>query len=148
MNAPASVGVAQSFLKIFVADLERSSAFYAAALGLTPGGRMAAPMFDEVILRPPEGEPGGSLVLCRWRDERPLELGNARGPIGFSVVDVDAAYGRVLAAGGRAVWRPEAWGRRAWRSSSIPTAMSWSFWTSALPPDTRNKRGLGADAEA
>jgi lactoylglutathione lyase len=110
MNAPASVGVAQSFLKIFVADLERSSAFYAAALGLTPGGRMAAPMFDEVILRPPEGEPGGSLVLCRWRDERPLEPGNARGPIGFSVVDVDAAYGRVLAAGGKSRLAPRSLG--------------------------------------
>jgi lactoylglutathione lyase len=110
MYAPASVGVAQSFLKIFVADLERSSAFYAAALGLTLGARMAAPMFDEVILRPPGGEPGGSLVLCRWRDERPLELGNARGPIGFSVVDVDAAYGRVLAAGGESRLAPRSLG--------------------------------------
>lgn len=110
MNGPASVGAAQSFLKIFVADLDRSSAFYAAALGLTPAGRMAASMFDEVILRPPKGEPGGSVVLCRWRDERPLELGNARGPIGFTVVDVDAAYDRVLAAGGESRLTPRSLG--------------------------------------
>jgi lactoylglutathione lyase len=51
-------------------------------------------------LRPGEGVKGGSLVLCRWRDGRALELGNAHGPIGLKVSDVDAVYARVLAAGG------------------------------------------------
>jgi lactoylglutathione lyase len=94
------MSAAQSFLKIFVADLDRSAAFYAESLGFTVGGRFATEAFDELILRPGEGVKGGSLVLCRWKDGRALELGNAHGPIGLKVADVDAAYARVLAAGG------------------------------------------------
>lgn len=94
------MSAAQSFLKIFVADLERSAAFYAESLGFVAGGRFATEAFDELILRPGEGVKGGSLVLCRWRDGRALDLGNAHGPIGLKVSDVDAAYAQVLAGGG------------------------------------------------
>jgi catechol 2,3-dioxygenase-like lactoylglutathione lyase family enzyme len=93
-------GAAQTFLKIFVADLDRSAAFYADALGFVPGARFAVEAFEELVLRPGQGVRGGSLVLCRWRDGRPLELGNAHGPIGLKVADVDAAHDQVLAAGG------------------------------------------------
>lgn len=94
------MSVAQTFLKIFVADLDRSAAFYAAALGFAQAARFATHDFDELILRPGEGVKGGSLILCRWKDGRVLELGNAHGPIGFKVADVDAAHASVLAAGG------------------------------------------------
>jgi len=104
------MSAAQSFLKIFVAELDRSAAFYAAALGLSPGGRMAAPGFDELILRPPQGQSGGSIVLCCWRDGRALEMGNANGPIGFSVADVDAIHDRVVAAGGTSRLAPRSLG--------------------------------------
>lgn len=104
------MSAAQSFLKIFVADLDRSAAFYADALGLVPGGRMAAPAFDELILRAPEGRGGGSIVLCRWRDGRALERGNANGAIGFSVADVDAVHARALAAGGTSRLSPRSLG--------------------------------------
>jgi lactoylglutathione lyase len=93
-------GAAQTFLKIFVADLDRSAAFYADSFGFKVGGRFSTEAFDELILRPGEGVKGGSLVLCRWKDGRALDLGNAHGPIGLKVADVDAAYARVLAAGG------------------------------------------------
>ena len=99
------MSASQSFLKIFVADLDRSAAFYA-ALGLAPGGRMAAPAFDELILR----GSGGSIVLCRWRDGRALERGNANGPIGFMVTDVDAVHDRVVAAGGTSRLSPRSLG--------------------------------------
>lgn len=94
------MSVAQSFLKIFVADLDRSAAFYVDVLGLVEGGRMAAPEFDELILRAPKGGTGGSIVLCRWRDGRALERGNVNGAIGFSVADVDAVH-ESGAGGGR-----------------------------------------------
>ena len=104
------MSVSQSFLKIFVADLDRSAAFYASALGLVPGGRMAAPAFDELILRASEGASGGSIVLCRWRDGRALEMGNANGAIGFSVADVDTVYARALEAGGASRLAPRSLG--------------------------------------
>jgi predicted enzyme related to lactoylglutathione lyase len=104
MNAPAEQSAveraAQIFAKIFVADLERSAAFYGQALGLVEAGRFATHDFDELILRPGEDGKGGSLVLCRWKDGRALMLGNAHGPLGFKVTDVDAAHARVLDAGG------------------------------------------------
>lgn len=90
---------AQSFLKIFVADLDRAARFYSEAFGYEPGGRMAAPIFDEIILRPTKGQ-GGAIVLCRWRDGRALHHGDAHGAIGFDVDDVDRVHARALAAGG------------------------------------------------
>jgi lactoylglutathione lyase len=100
VSGPDVEAAAPNFVKIFVADLDRSAAFYAASLGFVVGARFSAPEFDEVILRPGEGVRGGSLVLCRWKDGRALVLGNAHGPLGLRVDDVDAAHGQVLAAGG------------------------------------------------
>jgi predicted enzyme related to lactoylglutathione lyase len=100
MSVAIVEAAAQVFVKIFVSDLERSAAFYGAALGFAPAGQFSTPEFDELILRPGEGARGGSLVLCRWKDGRALALGNAHGPLGLKVEDVDGAHGRVLAAGG------------------------------------------------
>jgi lactoylglutathione lyase len=100
VSAEEVEAAAQVFVKIFVADLDRSAAFYAAGLGFMPGGRFTAPDFDELILRPGQGVRGGSLVLCRWKDGRALVLGNAHGPVGLKVDDVDAAHAQVLSAGG------------------------------------------------
>lgn len=100
MSAPVAEAAAQVFVKIFVADLDRSARFYGAGLGFAESGRFATPEFDEVILKPGQGVRGGSLVLCRWKDGRALVLGNAHGPIGLKVEDVDAAHRQVLAAGG------------------------------------------------
>lgn len=100
MSVQATEVAAQIFVKIFVADLDRSTAFYGAGLGFVAGGGFSTAEFDEVILRPGEGVRGGSLVLCRWKDGRVLVLGNAHGPLGFKVDDVDAAHARILAAGG------------------------------------------------
>jgi hypothetical protein len=119
-------GAAQVFVKIFVADLDRSAAFYAAGLGFVAGRPVSAPEFDELILRPGEGVRGGSLVLCRWKDGRALALGNAHGPVGLKVDDVDAAHARswppAVSAGSRRSTSKAA----AWRSCRIPTATLWS----------------------
>lgn len=101
--------LAPSFLKIFVADLDRAQAFYGAAFGLAEVARFAAPTFDERILSP--GETGGlALVLCQRRDGQPLNLGDAYGPIGFRVQDLEARHVAVLAAGGVQVMAPRAVG--------------------------------------
>jgi lactoylglutathione lyase len=100
MSAPGVEAAAQIFVKMFVADLDRSAAFYGASLGFVAGPRFSTPEFDELVLRPGEGARGGSLVLCRWKDGRALVQGNAHGPLGLKVNDVDAAYHRILAAGG------------------------------------------------
>jgi lactoylglutathione lyase len=88
------------FVKLFVGDLDRAARFYADSLGMKPSSRIAAQAFDEQILRPANSR-GASLVLCRWRDGRALDRGNAHGPIGFLVENVDAVAERVAAAGGR-----------------------------------------------
>ncbi len=98
-------GSALSFVKIFVADLDRSAKFYSRAFGLTVGRHMATPEFDECILRPADGN-GGSLVLCRWKDGRALTHGNAKGPIGFIVGAVDEVHDAVIDAGGASRVKP------------------------------------------
>jgi len=100
MSAASVEAAAQIFVKIFVTDLDRSAMFYSASLGFVAGPRFAAREFDELVMRPGEGVRGGSLVLCRWKDGRAMELGNAHGPLGLRVEDVDAAHDKVLAAGG------------------------------------------------
>ena len=102
----ASRGVA--FAKLFVADLDRSAEFYRAGLGLEPAQRFATPEFDELVLRARDG--GGSLVLCRWKDGRALERGNAHGPIGFIVADVDTTYTACSTAGAAPIYPPAAYG--------------------------------------
>jgi predicted enzyme related to lactoylglutathione lyase len=46
------------------------------------------------------------LILYHEIDGPPLRHGNAWGPIGFQVSDVDAAYAAALAAGGKADVEP------------------------------------------
>ncbi|MHA3842133.1 VOC family protein [Sphingomonas aestuarii] len=98
-------GSALSFVKIFVADLDRSSAFYSRAFGLFTGQHVATPEFDECILRPADGN-GGSLVLCQRKDGRDLSHGNANGPIGFIVDAVDGVHDAVIHAGGVSRMKP------------------------------------------
>ena len=54
MSGQSVEAAAQVFVKMFVADLERSAAFYGASLGFVAGGRFSTPEFDELILRPGE----------------------------------------------------------------------------------------------
>lgn len=92
------------FIKIFVNDLPRAARFYERVFGFAESRRLSAPEFDEHVLAAP-GDPV-SIVLCRWKDGRPLVAGNARGPLGFAVVDVKERYELMLAEGGEAVLPP------------------------------------------
>lgn len=106
-----TIALAPAFLKIFVGDLDRSVAFYRDCLGFVEAQRMAARDFDEIVMRPGGEKKGASLVLCRWKDGRTLDLGNAHGPFGFFVEDVDATFAAITGAGGSTHIAPVDFGR-------------------------------------
>jgi lactoylglutathione lyase len=98
-SAPAPAApepLALSFLKFTVSDLPKMQAFYEKAFGMTQQKRLDSPGVTEVILTNPKGL---DLALVFYKDNRKLTLGNANGPIGFYLKDVDAAYARAMAAG-------------------------------------------------
>lgn len=101
-----SASISPAFLKIFVADLNRAAAFYTRCFGLVEARRIQAREMDEAVLSPIDDQPGVSLVLCCWSDGRTLDLGNAHGPIGFMVDDVDARFDALVAAGAAQVVAP------------------------------------------
>lgn len=95
--APADPGPPSlSFLKFNVSDLPAMQAFYEKAFGMTQQKRLDSPGFTEVILTGPRGL---DLALVFYKDKRKLTLGDANGPIGFYLQDVDAAYAKAIAAG-------------------------------------------------
>ena len=85
-----------SFLKFTVADLPKMQAFYEKAFGMRQQKRLDNPGSTEVILTTDKGL---DLALVYYKDGRKLTLGNANGPIGFYLKDVDDAYARTMAAG-------------------------------------------------
>ncbi len=91
---PASLG--PSFLKFTVSNLPAMQAFYEKAFGMTQQKRLDNPANTEVILTSPKG---ADVALVFYKDGRKITLGNANGPIGFYLKDVDAAYARAMAAG-------------------------------------------------
>jgi len=93
---PASLRV--SFLKFTVSDLPAMQSFYEKAFGMTQQKRLDNPGSTEVILTGPS--PGADLALVFYKDGRKVALGNANGPIGFYLQDVDGVYAKAMAAGG------------------------------------------------
>ena len=85
-----------SFLKFTVSDLPAMQAFYQKAFGMTQQKRLDNPGSTEVILTDPKGL---DLALVYYKDGRKITLGNANGPIGFYLKDVDGVYARAMAAG-------------------------------------------------
>jgi predicted enzyme related to lactoylglutathione lyase len=85
-----------SFVKFTVSDLATMQGFYEKAFGMTQQKRLDNPGFIEVILTDPKGL---DLALVYYKDNRKITLGNANGPIGFYLKDVDSVYQRAMAAG-------------------------------------------------
>lgn len=94
-----------SFLKFTVADLPAMQSFYEKAFGMTQQKRLDNPGSTEVILTAP-GPEGADLALVFYKDGRKVALGTANGPIGFYLKDVDAAYAKAMAAGGKSLTAP------------------------------------------
>jgi predicted enzyme related to lactoylglutathione lyase len=87
------------FVKLVVRELEPMLDFYARVLGLIAVQTIDLPEMTEKILRKPGQEAGAGLILYRHKDGREITLGNAYGPVGFYVRDVDAAFAHAVAAG-------------------------------------------------
>jgi len=87
------------FVKLVVRELEPILDFYDRVLGLVAVQTIDTPEMTEKILRKPGQESGAGLILYRHKDGREITLGNAYGPVGFYVRDVDAAYAHAVAEG-------------------------------------------------
>ena len=94
------------FTKIIVRDLDGAVDFYDKILGLKLVQTVEFPHLIEKLLAAPGQEAGPFLVLYHEFEGAPLKHGNAWGPIGFQVPDVDATYAEALAAGGTADMEP------------------------------------------
>jgi lactoylglutathione lyase len=89
------------FVKLVVGELEPMLDFYGRVLGLVAVQTIDTPEMTEKILRRPGQEAGAGLILYRHKDGREITLGNAYGPVGFYVRDVDAAFAHAVAEGAR-----------------------------------------------
>lgn len=105
--ATAAPSATFGFVKLVVRELEPMLTFYERVLGLVAAQTIDTPEMTEKILRKPGQGAGAGLILYRHKDGREITLGNAYGPVGFYVRDVDAAYAHALAQGAtahRAPW--------------------------------------------
>lgn len=90
--------------KLVVADIAAATTFYQSLFGFSERRRIEGPDFFEVLLD--QGPGGFTLVLYQHRDGRPIELGNAYGPLGFVVQDIAAEITRAVSAGARLINGP------------------------------------------
>ena len=102
---PSAAPLTLSFLKFTVSDLPKMQAFYQTAFGMRQQKRIDGPANTEVILTTDKGL---DLALVYYKDGRKITLGNANGPIGFYLKDVDDAYARAMAAGATSRSAPRA----------------------------------------
>jgi lactoylglutathione lyase len=108
-TAPAQTGVAAAtyaFSKLIVSDLDGAVDFYARVLGLAVLQSIDMDELAERILGKPGQQGGANLVLYQHKDGRKLTLGDAHGPVGFFVRDVDTAYAHALTQGANAHREP------------------------------------------
>ena len=90
---------------IGVSDLKRSSAFYAAALGLRAVQTYTLPHMDEIVMA---HEGRTAVVLMHWTDGSPRSYANVPVKLVFYVTDPVIAMDRIVAAGGRLILAPTA----------------------------------------
>jgi predicted enzyme related to lactoylglutathione lyase len=102
---PATLNL--SFVKFTVSDLPTMQAFYQKAFGMQVQKRLDNPGSIEVILTDPKGL---DLALVYYKDNRKITLGNANGPIGFYLEDVDGTYKRAMDAGAKSISGPRTGG--------------------------------------
>ena len=90
-----------AFTKVVVSDLDGAVDFYGRVLGLVVAQSIEMDDLAERILAKPGQQGGANLILYQHKDGRKLTLGDAHGPVGFYVRDVDATYAHALAQGAR-----------------------------------------------
>lgn len=90
---------------IGVSDLNRSAAFYAAALGLKAVQTFSLPHMDEIVMA---HDGRTAVVLMHWTDGSSKSYADAPVKLVFYVTDPMAVMDRVIAAGGGLVLAPTA----------------------------------------
>lgn len=105
-TATSTTAASFAFTKIIVRDVDGAEAFYGKVLGLKNVRTVEFPELVEKLLVVPGQEAGPFLILYHEYEGPALHHGNAWGPIGFQVADVDATYALALAAGGKADMEP------------------------------------------
>jgi lactoylglutathione lyase len=95
-----------AFSKLVVSDLDGAVDFYNRVLGLVVTQSIDMEEIAERILGKPGQQGGANLVLFQNKDGRKLTLGDAHGPVGFFVRDVDTTYAHALTQGAKAQREP------------------------------------------
>lgn len=104
--ATTTPSVRFGFVKFVVRDLEAMRDFYERAFGLVVAQTIDLPDITELVLRRVGEETGFSLILYWNKDGRETTLGDAHGPLGLYVRDVDAAYAHAVSQGATAHREP------------------------------------------
>ncbi|GGC74485.1 VOC family protein [Chelatococcus reniformis] len=91
-----------AFVKFVVGDLEAMASFYQRIFGFEVAQTIELADATELVLRRPGDDNGFSLILYGPHDRRPVAVGDAHGPLGLYVRDVDAAYAYAVDAGAKA----------------------------------------------
>ena len=99
----ATSGIALSFFKLNVPEMEPALAFWREAFGFAVTQSFDEPEFAEHIMALPGQENGPNLLLVAYKDGRNVEPGPGHGPVGFQCSDIEASHQRALAAGAREV---------------------------------------------
>lgn len=100
------------FLKIAVADLDRSRTFYEAGFGMSAGAPIVQTGVTEQVLKSPDN--AFAMTLVNHTDGRAIDAGGSTGAVpfyvGFYVRGMEQAIARAQAAGARLLRGPERFG--------------------------------------
>lgn len=88
-----------TFVKLTVADIGSATRFFEEGLGMTHSNTIETDAFCEHIMTGRQGST--TIVLFHHKDGRPIEHGNAHGPIGMMTRDLEADLARATEAGAR-----------------------------------------------
>jgi lactoylglutathione lyase len=99
-QAPTTpISVRMGFVKFVVQDLEKMRSFYERAFGLVVAQTIDLPDIVELVMRRPGEEGGFSLILYWPKAGGDVAVGNAHGPLGLYVRDVDIAFAHAVKEG-------------------------------------------------
>jgi lactoylglutathione lyase len=97
--ATTPISVRMGFVKFVVQDLEKMRSFYERAFGLAVAQTIDLPDIVELVMRRPGEEAGFSLILYWPKAGGNVSVGNAHGPLGLYVRDVDIAFAHAVREG-------------------------------------------------
>jgi predicted enzyme related to lactoylglutathione lyase len=99
-QAPTNpISVRMGFVKFVVQDLEKMRNFYERAFGLVVAQTIDLPDIMELVMRRPGEDSGFSLILYWPKAGGTVTVGNAHGPLGLYVRDVDVAFAHAVKEG-------------------------------------------------